>query len=184
MGILREILKEEISKLKQKKYEAKTEKENKNIIKVTSVHLFKKIYNQACNLEDSKKDNIKGTAYKIKDDHMDKYDLNKCINDNINDYNSRYLLLEIKSNLAPLINQIIRIQNPDKKDIDFINGSPFSDDNNNEYKIKKVSEIQNNASKQDKLMILQNLDPIQPYLYDLYNMNYKIIDEKKHLKYI
>ena len=29
---------------------------------------------------------------------MDKYGLNKCINDNIYNNNSRYLLLEIKSN--------------------------------------------------------------------------------------
>ena len=100
--------------------------------------MFKKIYNEACTLEDNTKDNVKGIIYKIKDDHMDKYDLNKCINDNINDNNSRYLLLEIKSNLAPLINQIIRLQNPDKKDIDFINGSPFSDEYNNEKKKLKI----------------------------------------------
>ena len=183
MEILKgEILKEKIPKSRQKRNESNREEEKDKIIKVTSVFLFKKIYNEACTLENNDKDNIKGIIYKIKDDHMDKYDLNKCINDNINDNNSRYLLLEIKSNLAPLINQIIRIQNPDKKDIDFINGSPFSDDNNNEYKIKKVSEIQNSASKQDKLIILQNLDPIQPYLYDLYNMNYKIIDEQKYVR--
>ncbi len=184
MGKLKDIiLKEKIPiKSKQKKNESNKEKVEDKIIKVTSVYLFKKIYNEACTLEDNTKDNVKGIIYKIKDDHMDKYDLNKCINDNINDNNSRYLLLEIKSNLAPLINQIIRLQNPDKKDIDFINGSPFSDDNNNEYKIKKVGEIQNSTSKQDKLVILQNLDPIQPYLYDLYNMNYKIIDEQKYVK--
>ena len=29
---------------------------------------------------------------------------------------------------------------------------------------------------------MQNLNPIQPYLYDLYNMNYKIIDEKKYIR--
>ena len=166
--------------LKEKLLLRKTANEK---IKVTSVYLFKKIYNEACNNEDNKKDNIKGVVYKIKDENMDKYDLNKCINDNINDNNSRYLLLEIKSNLAPLINQIINVQNPDKKEIDFINGSPFSDDNNNnEYKTKKVGEIQNCASKQDKLIILQNLNPIQPYLYDLYNMNYKIIDEQKYVR--
>jgi len=108
---------------------------------------------------------------------MNKYDLNKCINDN-----KLYLLLSIKSSLAPLMNQIIRIQNPDKKDIDFINGSPFSDDNNNEYKVKKVIEIQNSASKQDKIVMLQNLEPIQPYLYDLYNMNYKIINDQKYVR--
>jgi len=174
-------IKEDMKKLKEILKDKIVKKNNNEIIKVTSVYLFKKIYNEACTYEDNKKDNVKGIIYQIKD-NMDKYDLNKCINDNINDNNCRYLLLEIKSTLAPLINQIIRIQNPDKKDIDFINGSPFSDDNNNEYKTKKVGEIQNCASKQDKLIILQNLNPIQPYLYDLYNMNYKIIDEQKYVR--
>ena len=32
------------------------------------------------------------------------------------------------------------------------------------------------------MILLQNLDPIQPYLYDLYNMNNKIIDEKKFVR--
>ena len=175
-------IKEKIKKLHEILKEIISGTDEGEIPKITSVYLFKKIYNEACSYEDNKKENVKGIVYKIKDDHMDKYDLNKCINDNINDNNSRYLLLEIKSTLAPLINQIIRIQNPDKKDIDFINGSPFSDDNNNEYKTKKVGEIQNCASKQDKLIILQNLNPIQPYLYDLYNMNYKVIDEQKYVR--
>ena len=113
---------------------------------------------------------------------MDKYDLNKCINDNISDNNSRYLLLEIKSNIAPLINRIIEAQNSYKKDIDTIIGSPFSDDKNSDYRARKVNEVQNYASQEDKLIIMQNLDPIQPYLYDLYNMNYKIIDEQKFVR--
>jgi len=170
MNNLKEILKEKIS-----------ENDEDEIEKVTSVYLFKKIYNEACKYENNKTLNLIGVSYKIKDDHMDKYDLNKCINDNINDINSRYLLLEIKSTLSPLINRIIRIQNPDKKNIELINGSPFSDDNNNEYKIKKVGEIQNHA-KEEGLIVLQNLEPIQPFLYDLYNMNYKIIDEKKYVR--
>ena len=74
-------------------------------IKVTSVFLFKKIYNLACNTEDS---------YKIKTNRITRYDLNECINDNITD-NNRYLLLEIKPSLASLIYQNIKIQNPDKK---------------------------------------------------------------------
>ena len=174
------ILKEKIPEIKKKKKDNNLEKEE--TLYIPSVYLFKKIYNEACNLEKSKDDEkIKGIAYKIKDDHIDKYDLNKCINDNINDYNSRYLLLEIKSSLSPLIYQIIKLQNPDK-DIEFINGSTFPDDNNSEYKVNKVGEIQNSASKKDKIVILQNLDPIQPYLYDLYNMNYKIIDEQKYVR--
>jgi len=170
MNNLKEILKEKISN-----------DDDDKIDKVISVYLFKKIYNEACKYENNKNLNLSGNTYKIKEDHIDKYDLNRCINDNINDNNSRYLLLEIKSTLAPLINRIITIQNPDKKSIELINGSPFSDDNNHEYKIKKVGEIQNDA-KEEKLVLLQNLDPIQPYLYDLYNMNYKIIDEKKYVR--
>ena len=170
MNDLKEILKEKISNDDEDKIE-----------KVISVYLFKKIYNEACRHENNKSLNLIGTTYIIKEDHIDKYDLNRCINDNINDNNSRYLLLEIKSTLAPLINRIIRIQNPDKKSIELINGSPFSDDNNNEYKIKKVGEVQNDA-KEERLVLLQNLDPIQAYLYDLYNMNYKIIDEKKYVR--
>ena len=173
-------IKDEINNLKEILKE-KIDEEEEKIDKVISVYLFKKIYNEACKYENNKTLNLNGSTYKIKEDHLDKYNLNSCINENINDNNSRYLLLEIKSTLAPLINRIIRIQNPDKKSIELINGSPFSDDNNNEYKIKKVGEIQNDA-KEEKLVLLQNLDPIQPYLYDLYNMNYKIIDEKKYVR--
>ena len=57
-------------------------------------------------MENSERDKIKGISYQIKDDHMDKYDLNKSINDNINDNNSRYLLLEISQNLSSLINNV------------------------------------------------------------------------------
>jgi len=48
-------------------------------------------------------------------------------------------------------------------------------------KLKKLAKFKI-TSKQDKIVILQNLDPIQPYLYDLYNMNYKIIDEQKYVR--
>ena len=174
-------VKNEINDLKEILKEKISDDEEEKIDKVSSVFLFKKIYNEACKSENNKTLNLNGSTYKIKEAHLNDYDLITCINENINDNNSRYLLLEIKSTLAPLINRIIRIQNPDKKSIELINGSPFSDDNNNEYKIKKVGEIQNDA-KEEKLVLLQNLDPIQPYLYDLYNMNYKIIDEKKYVR--
>ena len=145
--------------------------------------MFKKIYNEACaQVVNKNEEKIKGIIYQIKKDDLYKYDLNKCNIDNINDNNSRYLLLEVNPNLVPLINRNNRIQNPERKDIDFIIGSPFLDDNNNEYKVKKVYEILNSASKQNKLIILQNLELIHPYLYDLYNMNYKIIDEQKYVR--
>ena len=84
-----------------------------------------------------------------------------------------------------MVERIIKKENSykdDKENIKIINGSPFSDDVNNDYKAQKIGEIQNFAAQKDKLIILQNLDQIQPYLYDLYNMNYKIIDDKKYVR--
>ena len=151
----------------------KNSNEKSDSLIVTSVFLFKKIYNLSCGLDNS---------YKILDDNIHNYDLNKCMIDNINDTNNRYLLLEIKPSLSSLIYQNIKIQNPDKSS-DFYEGSPFLDDNNNEYKYKKVNEIQEDA-KTNKLIILQNLNQIHPFLYDLYNMNHIIKDEKKMPKYV
>ena len=94
--------------------------------------------------------------------------------------NSRYLLLEINPSLAPLIFQNIKIQNPDKI-IKFYEGSIFEDDNNNENIFKIINEIQDDA-KTDKLVILQNLNKILPFLYDLYKRNYIIIDEQKYAR--
>ena len=161
-------------KIKNKKKKKNDKKVEENIIKVSSVYIFKHIYNLVCEEKDK---NYK--ILKIEDN----YDLNKCINDNINDINSRYLLLEIKTNLSPLIVENIKLQNPEKKEkINCLNGSTFPDDNNNEYKLQKINEIQDSAGQPDKIMILQNLNNIQPYLYDLYNMNYKIIDEQKYVR--
>ena len=78
-----------------------------------------------------------------------------------------------------MIIQNIRIQNPDIKNIVYINGSPFLEDNNNENKCKQINEILNCVSQKDVLIILQNLNSNHPYLYDLYDKNYKIIDEQK-----
>ena len=156
----------------------KDKKEKKEeTIKVSSVFLFKKIFNKIC--EDEKE-----TQYLITNDNCKKYDLNKCMNDNINDNgNSRYLLLGIKPSLSPLIYQIINIQNSNKSKIELYEGSPFINDNNSEYKFKKVNEIREDAKpeekKSEKLIILQNLEQIQPFLYDMYYMNYKIKDNQK-----
>ena len=169
--------KKEPNKIKKKKtknekiiQDVKEVKEDK--IKVSSVLLFKKIYNSICEKDNSY------SSYKIDNNNINKYNLNSSINGNINSTNDRYLLLEIKPSLSSLIYQNIRIQNQQKK-IEFYEGSPFSDDNNNEYRFKKVNVIQDDA-KTDKLIILQNLNQIQPFLYDLYNMNYSIIDEQKY----
>ena len=146
----------------------------KNHSKISSVQFFKEIYNFVC-----EKDENKDLLYlKIKDENIQKYDFIKNIITNINDYKSRYLLLEIKSSLAPLIYQNIK-KNNEKKEIFFFEGSPFPKDNNNEYQFKKISEIQEHAGK-EHLVILQNLNQIYAFLYDLFNMNYTIKDGKRY----
>ena len=147
--------------------------EKKSIIKLASVFLFKKLYNIECDNEDPSS-NLKIDKLKIND-----YNLNKCINDNIKDTNSRYLLLEIKSSLTTLICQNIKLQNPYKTDIELYEGSPFIDDNNKEYRFKIINKIQEDASE-DKLIIIENLNQIHPFLFDLYNRNY-IIKNNKNL---
>ena len=148
------------------------DKNNKNeeIFKFTSVFLFKKIYNIECDKE---------IQNKIDNENCKRYDLAKRIYDNINDCNnSRYLLIGIKPSLSSLIYQTIKILNPEKI-IELYDGSPFKDDNNNEYKFKKLSEIKDDA-KIEKLIILKNLNQIQSFLYNLYNMNFIT---KKKIKY-
>ena len=139
--------------------------------KFSSVYLFKKIYNIVCGSENQ---------YKIKDENCKRCDLNRCIIDNINDINSRYLLVEAKPTLSSLICQIIKVQNVDKI-IELYDGSPFLYDDNNEYKFRKLNEILDDAIS-EKTIILQNLNQIQPFLFDLYNKNYIIKDDKKYAR--
>ena len=90
--------------------------------------------------------------------NINNYNLNECINDNIKDNNSRFLLLEIKQSLSTIIYQNIRLQNPFKDSIIY-DGSPFLDDNNKEYRFKKINQIQDNI-REDKLIILENINQI------------------------
>ena len=76
------------------------------VMKVNSVFLFKKLYNLNCDELDS------NSNLKINELKLNNYDLNACINDNINDINiSLFILLEIKPYLITLICQKIKSQN-------------------------------------------------------------------------
>ena len=159
-----------VSKIIKNFINNKKNKINK-IQKVTSVFLFKKMYNFACGTEES---------YKIRERRINRYDLNECINGNINDINGRCLLIESNPSLASLIYRNIKLQNRDKT-IYFYERSPFKDDINNEYWFKKINEIQKDVNT-DKIIILQNFNQIHPFLYDFYNKNYVIKDEQKYAR--
>jgi predicted DNA binding CopG/RHH family protein len=82
---------EEIFRLKlgSKFKDAYKKKKGENKIKVSSVYIFKNIYNFIC--EDEKFKNVNYKIPKIEEN----YGLNKCINENINDINSRYLFITL-----------------------------------------------------------------------------------------
>ena len=154
------------------------DKENKKQLKLTSVFLFKKLYNLEWDKE--KEDSI--SNLKILNEELNDYNINNCINDNINDFGGRYLLLEITQSLTPLIIQNIKLENPSKdENIVLYDGSPFPDDNNDEYRFKKIIKIHGEA-KDNKLIIIENLNQIHPFLFDLYNMNYEIINDEKYAR--
>ena len=175
---------EEFNKMLDKCPNAKTK------LKLPSVFLFKYIYNEELkNLDNSNidKDNeiddysYKLHKYMINDDNLTKYDIIECINGNINDNDARFLLLEIEEGLKYLVYQNIISQNKDKI-IKYMEGSPFINDikdKNGEYKIKKISEIQNYCNK-EMVLILSNLNQIYPFLYDFFNRNFIIKDDKKY----
>ena len=146
-------------------------KENEKT-KLKSVYLFKSIYN----LQFKEKDpNIK---LKIDQNNINEYNLNYCINTNIEDIYSRYLLLEIRQSLTTLIFQNIKLQNKIKEYIQLYDGSPFVDDNSKAYRFMKLNHIQADANK-DKLIVIENLNQIHPFLFDLYNRNFQLVNGKK-----
>ena len=148
--------------------------EEGKITKLKSVYLFKALYNIECDKIE------KNSQLKIDIKIINNYNLNNCINDNIRDNNSRFSLLEVKHTLTTLIFQNIKLQNQNitKDIIQLYDGSPFVDDNNKEYRFKKINEIQEDAKK-DKLIVIENLNQIHPFLFDLYNRNFQMINGRR-----
>ena len=145
---------------------------NGNNTKINSEDAFIQILNYCCEEKEmnyiiEKKDNKYNEFF-------------KSIIYNINDYNSRYLLLQIKPSLGPLIYQNIK-EYYEQENTFFYEGSPFVGDKDLEYQHKMINIIQGNAGK-ESLLVLQNLNQIYPFLYDLFNMNYVIKDGKKYAR--
>ena len=156
----------------------------KNIVelkakKLTSVTFFKCIYNTFVDKQVDKNENYKN--YKIK--KIENYEAIKCINDNVKDEYSRYLLLGIKPSVAILINQYIEKKMSMIKNVFLYEGSPFINDEGMEYQYRMINEIQEHAKNENgDILFLQNLNSIYPFLYDLFNMNYIIKDGKAYAR--
>jgi hypothetical protein len=148
----------------------------KGKIKISSVNVFKIIHNIVVNKESKDKEN------KPIIDDIKKYNILSNVIDNLQDKNSRYILLEINPSLAPLIKQIIAKKlNRNENEIKLYEGSPFINDNDSEYQFKMLNKIQTHASRGD-IIILQNLEQIYAFLYDLFNMNYTVNNEKNYAR--
>ena len=141
-------------------------------VKLSSVFLFKKLYNLECERQGC--NHLKIDYIKLND-----YNINYSINDNIRNVKSRFLLLKVNSNLSNLIYEAIKLQNP-SKEIKIYEG-PFEDNNSKEYLFRIIRQIQKDA-KDDKIIIIENLNIIHPFLFDLYNMNYIKRGDKKYAR--
>ena len=89
--------------IKNNKYINDLIENNKNDKITISVKFFKCIYNSFIESDETKTNTYNN--YKLQ--KIGKYDIIKCIYDNVKDENSRYLLLQIKPSLALLIHQNI-----------------------------------------------------------------------------
>ena len=108
-----------------------------------------------------------------------RYDIIKCINDNLKDQNSRFLLLVSKNSTSQnLIQQIIRKEQ--RLNATYI-GSPFKGDKNEYYTEEILYKIQTEM-KNETILILKGLEIIYPSLYDLFNQNFSEFNGNKCTK--
>ena len=111
-----------------------------------------------------------------------KYDVLKRIKENINDNQSRYLLLISKSSVSNyLLNSILNDESV-KKDSSFYIGSRFiKDQHSEEYTLKILNKVQLQM-EQNKALLLTDLEPVYPALYDLFNQNFINVSKKNYAR--
>ena len=111
-----------------------------------------------------------------------KYDVLKRIKENINDNQSRYLLLISKSSVSNyLLNSILNDKSV-KKDSSFYIGSRFiKDQSSEEYTLKILNKVQLQM-EQNKALLLTDLEPVYPALYDLFNQNFINVSKKNYAR--
>ena len=142
--------------------------------------------------------------YSINKDYN--YDFKKCIQDNINDKDSRYLLLindghlsqelfnyiieEINDNRKKLIFggkdkenniQLFNDDDTDEKEIyvKYYIGSKFKGDRNNILYSNEILSKIRVQMETENILILKDLEFIYPALYELFNQNYIYLNGKK-----
>ena len=109
-----------------------------------------------------------------------RYNVLECIKENLEDKESRYLLLVSKSSISNyLLNLIFNKMNIKYS---FYLGSKFKDEHEGEdYSIKMLNKIQLQMESGGTL-VLQNLEIIYPSLYDLFNQNFTKMGNKNYAR--
>jgi len=193
---------------------------NKKELEVDNQEIKNEIINKICldsiernfgGLDDSV-DEFKRLYLKQKLDSINnikKYDILKCIKENINDKSSRYLLLINDSSLGKeLVNSFLEEVNKDKSKCDkatneldykednkieiisnnstkkvdykkYYSGSKFIYDKNNALYINEILNKIKYQMETDNTLILNDLEIIYPILYELFNQSYTYLDGKK-----
>jgi hypothetical protein len=122
-------------------------------------------------LKDIKK-KFKEVYTNYNEDESYNYSILECIKDNLNDYNSRFLMLVANSTIIKYLENVLDSQG---KDYIFLTGSQFQQDKKaaekgGGYSEDLLNKIQYQMSK-DSVLILKNLEVIYPSLYELFNQN-------------
>ena len=110
------------------------------------------------------------------------YDVLQKIKENINDPESRYLLLISKSSVSYYLLMSILEDESMNKNSSFYIGSRFKQDQNSEeYTLKILNKVQLQM-EQNKVLLLSDLESVYPSLYDLFNQNFTIVSEKNYAR--
>ena len=109
-----------------------------------------------------------------------KYNVLNCIQENLLDKESRYLLLISKSSISTYLLNLIF--NKMSIQYNFYIGSKFIDEKESQdYSVKKLNNIQLQMES-GGILVLQNLELIYPSLYDLFNQNFTRMGNKNMLE--
>ena len=108
------------------------------------------------------------------------YNVTQRIIENLLDLDSRYLLIIANSSISTcLLSTILKKTN---KIFSFFIGSEFEDDQKSEeYSLKVLNKVQLHM-EQGNILILNNLEPVYPNLYDLFNQNFTLVSNKNYAR--
>ena len=105
------------------------------------------------------------------------YNVLERVKENLNDNNSRYLLLITKGSVCMYLISEILLQ---KKDYLLYIGSRFENDLNKEdYTTKVMNKIQQDMEN-GRTLIFKDLETVYPHMYDLFNQNFTVISGKNY----